>query len=284
MTDHVDPTNSRYHRPPRGSSEQYVPVVGDRPEGTDVWQRVPYDADDYGPVTDFATDFDHADPAYNPNAPKVWKELREGGCPVAHSDRYGGMWVPLTHDTVNEVAYDTENFTSRAVVVIGRPPRRPGDAGTDRRRTADHQRPAVPQHGPPPAAAGVRARSRSSRGSPRSADCAEQLLDEIARHHARRDRHRRRGAVRPEHPGQRHRPHARLPGRGRATCSAGSSTTCSSASPRNPARQRRHGRPRQLHLRPDPRPPSEPPRRPHQLPAHTSRSTGSRSATTSSAA
>jgi cytochrome P450 len=97
-------------------------IIGSDPEGTDVWQRVPYDADDYGPVEDFATDFDHADPAYNPNAPRVWKDLRENGCPVAHSDRYGGMWVPLTHDTVNEVAYDTENFTSRSVVVnVGRP-------------------------------------------------------------------------------------------------------------------------------------------------------------------
>ena len=71
--------------------------------------------------SDFRTDFDHADPAYNPNAPEVWKELREGGCPVAHSDRYGGMWVPLTNDTVTEIAYDTDNFTSRC----GRRQRRP---------------------------------------------------------------------------------------------------------------------------------------------------------------
>ncbi|MFM7685134.1 MAG: cytochrome P450, partial [Actinomycetota bacterium] len=101
----------------------YVPpVFGDTPEGTHVWQRVPYNPDDYGPVADFATDFDHADPAYNPSAPEVWKSLREGGCPVAHSDRYGGMWVPLTHETVHEVAYDTEHFTSRSVVVsVGRP-------------------------------------------------------------------------------------------------------------------------------------------------------------------
>lgn len=98
------------------------PIFGMSPEGTHVWQRKPYDAADYGPVDDFATDFDHADPAYNPNAPEVWKALREGGCPVAHSERYGGMWVPLTHDTVHEVAYDTEHFTSRAVVVsVGRP-------------------------------------------------------------------------------------------------------------------------------------------------------------------
>ena len=89
-------------------------VFGDSPEGTDVWQRVPYNPDDYGPVKDFATDFDHADRQYNPNAPEVWKELRESGCPVAHSDRYGGMWVPITHDMVHEVAYDTDHFTSRA--------------------------------------------------------------------------------------------------------------------------------------------------------------------------
>jgi cytochrome P450 len=32
------------------------------------------------------------------------------------------MWVPVTHETVHEIAYDTDNFTSRAVVVsVGRP-------------------------------------------------------------------------------------------------------------------------------------------------------------------
>jgi cytochrome P450 len=119
MTDTADETKARtgFVRP------DYVPpTFGDSPEGTHVWQRVPYNADDYGPVSDFTTDFDHADPGYNPSAPEVWKELREGGCPVAHSDRYGGMWVPITHDTVHEVAYDTDNFTSRSVVVsVGRP-------------------------------------------------------------------------------------------------------------------------------------------------------------------
>jgi cytochrome P450 len=76
----------------------------------------------YGPVSDWATDIDHTDPQYNPNAPDVWKELRDGGCPVAHTERYGGMWAPITHELVNEVAYDTEHFTSRGVVVnTGRP-------------------------------------------------------------------------------------------------------------------------------------------------------------------
>lgn len=120
MTD-IDENAPAVRSVPR-PADYVEPIFGNSPEGTHVWQRVPYNPADYGPVTDFASDFDHADPAYNPEAPGVWKELREGGCPVAHSDRYGGMWVPLTHDTVHEVAYDIENFTSRAVVVsVGRP-------------------------------------------------------------------------------------------------------------------------------------------------------------------
>ena len=76
----------------------------------------------YGPVTDWATDLDHADPGYNPNAPAIWKELRESGCPIAHSERYGGMWAPVTHELVKEVAYDTDHFSSRGVIVSpGRP-------------------------------------------------------------------------------------------------------------------------------------------------------------------
>ena len=71
----------------------------------------------YGPVDDWATDLDHADPAYNPRAAEIWTELREAGCPIAHSDRYGGMWAPLTAELVREVAYDTERFTSHSVVV-----------------------------------------------------------------------------------------------------------------------------------------------------------------------
>jgi cytochrome P450 len=66
---------------------------------------------------DWATDFNHADPAYNADAHTIWSDLRQSGCPVAHSPRYGGMWAPLTHELVHEVAYDTDHFTSQGVVV-----------------------------------------------------------------------------------------------------------------------------------------------------------------------
>jgi cytochrome P450 len=70
----------------------------------------------YGPVTDWHTDFDHADPDYNLHAHDIWADLRET-CPVAHTDRYNGAWLPVTHADVTRIAYDTEHFTSRAVIV-----------------------------------------------------------------------------------------------------------------------------------------------------------------------
>lgn len=73
------------------------------------------------PVTDWATDFDHADLEYAARAPEIWSELRSS-CPVAHSDRYGGVWLPTRHEDVATIAYDTENYTSRSIVVTeGRP-------------------------------------------------------------------------------------------------------------------------------------------------------------------
>ena len=75
------------------------------------------------PVRDFATDFDHTDPQWVADPYPIWDELRRD-CPVAHTDRYGGAWLPVTHEGVAEVAYDTEHFTSRSVVVSEL---RPGD-------------------------------------------------------------------------------------------------------------------------------------------------------------
>ncbi|MCY4424038.1 MAG: cytochrome P450 [Acidimicrobiaceae bacterium] len=73
------------------------------------------------PVTDWATDFDHVDPGYAARAPEIWDELRSE-CPVAHSDRYGGAWLPVRHADVCAIAKDTDTFSSNGVVVHdGRP-------------------------------------------------------------------------------------------------------------------------------------------------------------------
>ena len=71
----------------------------------------------YGPVTDWATDFDHGDPEYNANIHRIWSDLKASGCPIAHTERYGNVWLPLTHEMVHEIAYDTDHFSSQGVVV-----------------------------------------------------------------------------------------------------------------------------------------------------------------------
>jgi hypothetical protein len=67
-------------------------------------------------VVDFATDWDHTDPAWVNDPYPIWQDLRER-CPVAHTDRYAGGWFPTTHEMVSSVANDTEHFTSRSVVI-----------------------------------------------------------------------------------------------------------------------------------------------------------------------
>jgi cytochrome P450 len=74
------------------------------------------------PVSDWATDFDHTDDAWAADPYAIWDELRQT-CPVAHTERYGGVWLPTRHEDVAAIAYDTERFTSRSVVVSEfRPP------------------------------------------------------------------------------------------------------------------------------------------------------------------
>ncbi|MEY2422008.1 MAG: hypothetical protein QOI95_2075 [Acidimicrobiaceae bacterium] len=69
-----------------------------------------------------ATDFDHAGEEWAANPFPIWERLRQT-CPIARSDRYGGVWLPTRHDDIAAIAYDTENFTSRSVLVTeDRPP------------------------------------------------------------------------------------------------------------------------------------------------------------------
>jgi cytochrome P450 len=65
---------------------------------------------------DWATDFDHTSPEYAANAPEIWDDLR-GRCPVAHTDRFGGTWLPTRHADVAAIAHDSEHFSSEGVIV-----------------------------------------------------------------------------------------------------------------------------------------------------------------------
>ena len=73
------------------------------------------------PVSDWAEDFDYFDPAFVHDPYPVFAELR-GTCPVAHTDRRGGAWMPTRYEELSQVAHDTEHFSSVMVGVTGPKP------------------------------------------------------------------------------------------------------------------------------------------------------------------
>jgi cytochrome P450 len=76
------------------------------------------------PVTDWSTDFDHMDPQWTLDPVPIWDDLRSK-CPVAHTDRYGGVYLPTRYADVRDIAYDVEHFSNKRVVVRENPPNFP---------------------------------------------------------------------------------------------------------------------------------------------------------------
>jgi cytochrome P450 len=75
-----------------------------------------------GPVSDWATDFSHLEPEWSADPYPIQDELRQR-CPIAHTERFGGGWLPTRYEDVAAVAYDTEHFSSRAIIMSNfRPP------------------------------------------------------------------------------------------------------------------------------------------------------------------
>jgi cytochrome P450 len=67
-------------------------------------------------VTDWVHDFDHTDPRWTENPFPIWDELR-AECPVVHTKRFLGCYLPTTYEAVRQIAHDTEHFSSRRVMV-----------------------------------------------------------------------------------------------------------------------------------------------------------------------
>jgi cytochrome P450 len=75
------------------------------------------------PVRDWATDFDHLDARWINDPFPIWDELRTR-CPIAHTERFMGVYFPSRYADVRAVAYDPEHFSSRRVIVRETPPPR----------------------------------------------------------------------------------------------------------------------------------------------------------------
>jgi len=69
------------------------------------------------PIIDWASDYDILDSEYVVNPYQVWDDLRTG-CPVAHSPRWGGSWMPTRYEDVFAVAHDVAHYSSRDVGVL----------------------------------------------------------------------------------------------------------------------------------------------------------------------
>ena len=75
-----------------------------------------------GPVTDWTEDFSHLEPEWAADPYPIQDDLRQR-CPIAHTGRFGGGWLPTRYDDVAAIAYDTEHFSSRAIIMSNfRPP------------------------------------------------------------------------------------------------------------------------------------------------------------------
>src|ERR1700704_4939945 len=73
------------------------------------------------PVKNWATDFDHLDPRWINDPYPIWDEMRNK-CPIAHTDRFMGVYFPSRYEDVRPIAYDPEHFSSRRVIVRESPP------------------------------------------------------------------------------------------------------------------------------------------------------------------
>src|ERR1700710_1894079 len=158
---------------------------------------------DHPPVTDWIHDFDHTDPRWTENPFPIWEELR-AECPVVHTKRFLGCYMPTTYEAVKQVAYDTQHFSSRRVIVRDVRPEISNTAPADPFGSAGAQaRQAV-------AAAAVHARRHEEARAPGS-----RYLQRADRRVHRGRKMRRRGALHQAHSGSRYRPHARHSGKGR---------------------------------------------------------------------
>jgi len=68
-------------------------------------------------IIDWATDYDIFNPEYVNDPFRIWDTLRET-CPIAHSDRWGGSWLPTRYEDVTAIARDIETFPSGGGIAV----------------------------------------------------------------------------------------------------------------------------------------------------------------------
>jgi len=74
-----------------------------------------------GSPTDWVSDYDIFDPDFVRDPYPTMSEIRESQCPIAHTDRWGGSWMPTRYDDIVAAAQEYDIFTSRNIIVVPPP-------------------------------------------------------------------------------------------------------------------------------------------------------------------
>ena len=74
--------------------------------------------DMHRPVEDLLTDYNIMDPEFIKDPFGKFDHIRESECPIAHTDRWGGSWLPTRYEDVVAMAQEFEVFTSRGILVM----------------------------------------------------------------------------------------------------------------------------------------------------------------------
>jgi cytochrome P450 len=110
-----------------GVDDRFAKDFADRRSDLPIGTRTQIVTD---PVSDWATDWSHLDEQWAADPYPIQDDLRQR-CPIAHTERFGGAWLPVTYDDVAAIAHDTERFTSRTVILGNfRPPLELAPVGT----------------------------------------------------------------------------------------------------------------------------------------------------------
>src|SRR5262249_51457917 len=187
-------------------------------------------------VTNWPTDFSHPDPEWSADPYPIQGDLRQR-CPIAHTGRFGGGWLPTRYQDIAAIAYDTERFSSRSIIMSNfRPPREVAPVGGSPPISSD-----PPFHHdarklllPAFTKAAVTRQEPATRAGP-----GARAVRPLPHRRVRRARgRRRRPRLRAAHPDAGHRRHPRLPAGGRAAVPP---VRRDHARGRQPAARRAHG-------------------------------------------
>jgi cytochrome P450 len=78
--------------------------------------------------SDWINDYDIFSPKYIKNPFPIWDEIRSSECPIAHTERWGGSWMPTKYQDLFNIARDIKHYSSRDVLVAPTGPA-PGTEG-----------------------------------------------------------------------------------------------------------------------------------------------------------